>query len=197
MGSVCINKTEFYAYAFILALLVVYLLYLLNTSPKESLTNIDLTSHLSIEDLRVKVKVLSDSLHQSKLNEQQCNIRLLQLQQEADEMPDRLVSKMYNPLQSPTRMYTNTNQRSRNQMIGYVHNGDQRYPLFGRHKYPGRTEKWEYYIVDESRNRLKIPFRSINDNELMTDDTVDIPTVGNFEVFIYEYDQFRYDPNIL
>ena len=52
------------------------------------------------------------------------------------------------------------------QQIGFIYNNNERLPLYGRPKYPGRTEKYEYYIIDETRNRLKIPYRSKNDNEL-------------------------------
>jgi hypothetical protein len=82
-------------------------------------------------------------------------------------------------------------------MIGYVFNDNDRFPLFARQKFPGRSEKWEYYVMDETRNRLKIPFKSKNDNELYDGDSIDIPTVGNnFSVKIYDYDSLRYNPNV-
>jgi hypothetical protein len=84
------------------------------------------------------------------------------------------------------------------QMIGYVYNNNEKYPLFGRYKFPGRSDKWEYHIIDESRNRLKIPFRTKNDQELYDNDPIQIPTMGGqFITRLYEYDTIRYNPNLI
>ena len=84
------------------------------------------------------------------------------------------------------------------QMIGYVYKDNERYPLYGRYKYPGRSEKWEYYIIDETRNRLKIPFYSKNYDELYDGSIINVPTLGdNFMVKIYEYEDLRYNPNYI
>ena len=121
-----------------------------------------------------------------------------------DAQKTALLNKIYDPLISPERMYPggrlNTPRVNSFQMIGYVYqeSGNERYPLFGRYKFPGKTDKWEYYVIDETRNRLKIPFKSINDNELYDGDTISIPSVGSgYKVKMYEYDNFRYDPDVL
>ena len=49
------------------------------------------------------------------------------------------------------------------QQLGFIFNNDERYPLYGRPKYSGRSDRYEYYIIDETRNRLKIPYKSKND----------------------------------
>lgn len=115
-----------------------------------------------------------------------------------------LLNKIYNPLVSPDRYYPggklNAPSFQDYQMIGYIWNStnDTKLPLYGRYKIPGRSEKWEYYVIDESRRGIKIPFKSKNDNELYDGDTVDVPTVGNgWKAKIYEYDQFRYNPDLL
>jgi len=200
-SSICIKTTEFYAYAFILFVIVGYLIFLIRASAaEERLSNVDLTSHLNYEDLKAKINELADKLYNSQLAEQQCQSKLFQLSEKVNDASRTTINvgnRMYNPLEYPSRIYKGTNTRN-NEMLGYVYKGDARYPLFGRYKYPGRTEKWDYYIVDENRNRLKIPFKSVNDNELTSQDTVNIPTLGDdFHVTIYDYDDFKYDPDRL
>lgn len=112
-----------------------------------------------------------------------------------EDQTGKLLNRIYNPLLPPERLYVGKNVVSNFQIIGYVFNDSERYPLFGRPKFPGRTEKWEYYIIDETRNKLKIPFKSTNDNELYDGDSVNIPTLdNNFTVKIYDYDSLRYNP---
>jgi hypothetical protein len=67
-------------------------------------------------------------------------------------------------LQWPPREY---------RVIGFVFNDITRLPLLGRAKYPGKSDKWEYFVRDTQSsqfNALSIPFRSKNDNELYDGD---------------------------
>jgi hypothetical protein len=136
------------------------------------------------------------------LDEQRCRIELSKARSELskDIGNNSLLNKIYNPLVPPDRRYNGINGNINGyQMIGYVYrdNTNDRYPLFGRYKYPGRTEKWEYYAIDETRNKLKIPFNTVNDNEITDGDTVNITSLGNgFTAKIYEYENFKYNPNV-
>ncbi|NBU33959.1 hypothetical protein EB118_03070 [bacterium] len=79
------------------------------------------------------------------------------------------------------------------QQIGFIFNENARYPLYGRPRYPGRTDKYEYYIVDQSRNRLKIPIPTNNYEELFDSDTVQVKELNStFNIKLYEYAGLRY-----
>jgi hypothetical protein len=92
----------------------------------------------------------------------------------------------------PNRLY---NSKNNFQQIGFIYNSTNRYPLFSRNKYPNKSDKQEYYIIDDKQ--IKIPFSSKNDNELFNSDTVIIPELNNqeFKVQVYEIDTTKYDPN--
>lgn len=203
--EVCFNESDVKLYIFLLTLILLYIFYIYfyskNKNVKESLSNIDLNDILSKDQLKQKLKDLENELYNSQLQEQKCKIELNAVVQQTSNVQNKLLNKIYNPLVSPERIYPsgrlNMTSYSDYQLIGFIFNDTERYPLYGRPKYPGKTDKYEYYIIDESRNRLKIPFKSKNDNELYSGDTIDISGVGSsFNVNIYEYDTLRYDPNI-
>lgn len=202
--SVCFDRRDFNTYMYLLLIMLVYIVYILYQSKRESLSNVDTTSNLSQKELQLIVQQLKDQMYTFQLAEQRCRSELVkahtQLQRSSTVVNNPFLDKIYNPLVAPERRYEGTNMGSPGyQMIGYIYGTDNdRYPLFGKYKYPGRTEKWEYYIMDETRNKLKIPFKSVNDNEITDGETVNIPTLGNgFTAKIYEYEQLRYNPNVL
>jgi hypothetical protein len=194
--SVCFTRTDFNTYAYLLLILLVYIVYILYQK-RECLSVVDTSSHLQKEELSLKIKQLKDQLYSFQLAEQRCKTELIKARSELTK--STLLDKIYNPLVAPERRYVGINRETGGyQMIGYVYNNNDRYPLFGKYKFPGRSEKWEYYVIDETRNRLKIPFKTLNDNEITDGDTINIPTLGNgFTAKIYEYEQFRYNPNVL
>lgn len=113
----------------------------------------------------------------------------------------QIVDNIYNPLIPPNRLYpggrlNNTRQFDNYQMVGFVAptaDITQRYPLFGRYKYSGRSDRWEYYVIDESRNRIKIPITTKNDNELYDGDKQIISQLGGeFQVTLYKFNDFDY-----
>lgn len=205
VDSVCFTRKDFNTYAYILLFLSIFILYALYQQ-KECLDNVNLSSHLSTTELQEKVIELQDKLYSVQLDEQRCKQELNQTISKLNNsnVNTRVedLNKIYNPLVSPDRTYNNpivtvNNQGSEFHMIGYLYKGSERYPLFGRFKYPGRSDRWDYYAIDETRNRLKIPFKSTNDNELYDNDIVNLPTIGNdFNVKIYDYEQYRYNPNL-
>lgn len=179
-GEICLKTKDFSTYLFILLLVILFIIYVF-LKKTESLTNIDLTTHLSNKELTEKIINLQNELYNTKLAEQKCQGDLIVLKSTPNQtdLSSRYLNKIYNPLISPERIYTGRNiSLSEYQMIGFIYTGNERYPLYGRYKYPGRTDKYEYYIIDETRNKLKIPFKSKNDNELFDGDTVMIPELG-------------------
>lgn len=201
--EVCFPESEIKLYFFIFIVLVIYLVYIYIQKPNnkiDHMSNIDLNIGLSKEQLKQKLSQLENELFQTKISEQKCKIELNSIKDTPD-LKEKLLNKIYNPLVSPERIYPsgrlNMDSYSNYQLIGFIYDTDERYPLYGRPKYPGKTDKYEYYIIDESRNKLKIPFKSKNDNELNSGDVIDISGVGTgFNVTIYEYDTLRYNPNI-
>lgn len=199
VGEICFSKSDVKLYMTVLIIIVGYFVYIYKCS-RDTLANVDLVSHLTQKELQQQVILLQDELYKSKLAEQECHSQKAAIAQSCNSRSN-VLDKIYNPLVSPERLYPggrlDMSSYDNYQMIGFVYNGNDRYPLFGRTKYPGRTEKWEYYVIDESRNRLKIPFKSRNDNEINDGDTIDIDTLGNgYSAKIYEYDSIRYNPNI-
>lgn len=195
-------KQDTILYWFLLVCIIAFISYNVSCKCKEQMSSVNLNSHLSTNDLQSKIQQLQNSLHNSQLSEQKCSYELERTKKLLNESSSRVLNKIYNPIVAPQRIYPggNFNVPSYDdyQLIGFVYNSTDRYPLFGRHKYPGRSDRWEYYIIDESRNRLKIPFKTKNDNELYSGDTISIPTLpGTFQAEIYEYETFRYNPNLL
>lgn len=173
------------------------------------MSNIQLNSHLTQDELLTKIKQLEDKLFDSKLSNQKCESNLEQtkslLYKSTDiannnNIANVQLNRIYNPLIAPERSYSggrfNIPAVDDYQQLGFVYNESERYPLFGRPKYPGRTDKYEYYIIDESRNRLKIPFKSSNDNEIYDEDSIKILN-KQYKSKIYEYDNIRYNPNLI
>jgi hypothetical protein len=105
---------------------------------------------------------------------------------------NKYLDKIYNPLYPPENVY---NTGYSYQQLGFVFLDNERYPLFGRNKYNSKSDKKEYYILDESRNHLKIPFKSPNDNELYDGDKIFINLLNKeFNVKIYDTEEIRYNP---
>ena len=209
--EVCFQESEIKLYLFIFMVMIVYLLYIYFNNPKtDHMSNVDLNTGLTKDQLNEKLQKLQNELYETQVSEQKCQIELNsikevspQLQKYTDlNLREKLLNKIYNPLVSPDRIYPggrfNMDSYSNYQLVGFIYNNEEeRFPLYGRPKYPGKTDKYEYYIIDESRNKLKIPFKTRNDNELNSGDTIDINGVGTgFNVTIYEYDTLRYNPNI-
>jgi hypothetical protein len=116
----------------------------------------------------------------------------LQNQSQQGNVNNKYLDKIYNPLYPPENVYDTGYSY---QQLGFVFSDNERYPLFGRNKYNSKSDKKEYYVLDESRNRLKIPFRSLNDNELYDGDKIFITLLNReFNVKIYDNEEIRYNP---
>jgi len=217
------QQKEFKLYLFVLLCLFVFFTFVLfkqyeNTyghKQIEKMANVDLNKGLSQKELNEKINILNDELHNCRLEKQDCYRNLQQAQNEIngtnnrniiirDDVQRKFIDKIYNPLAPPENVYPQGRLNARGydsyqqyQMIGYLTGSGEQFPVFARDKYPGRTDKQEYYTINDSRNRVKIPFKTKNWNELFDGDTVDIPEIGNGLVFKkYETNELRYDPNV-
>lgn len=206
-GSVCFKRDDFNLYLFLLFVVIIYLLYILkklkvsDVIEKEAYTDVDLHSNLTKNELVNRINELQDDLFTCQTSNQKCMSDLQKSQSiltnsSSGNVTQRTnLNKIYNPLISPGRSYVSKNDSF--QQLGFIFNDSERYPLYGRPKYSGRSDRYEYYIIDETRNRLKIPYKSKNDYELSDGDKIFVDILNNeYNVKIYDYDQFRYDPDV-
>lgn len=199
MAEVCFRREDLNLYVFLLLVILIFVFYIIYKQ-REQFGEFTSTKAMSNKELELKIKELQEKLQTVQIKEQQCQSQRLQSQSQGQ--PQLQFDRIYNPMISPNRFYQSPYipqaEQSIYQMIGFVYKDNERYPLYGRYKYPGRSDRWEYYIIDETRNRLKIPIKSRNDNELYDNDIITIPELNSdYTVKIYEYDTFRYNPNIL
>lgn len=196
VNQVCFSSTNFSVMTTFVCLLIGFLVYI-------SVYQIYKIS----EGFRISV---SDSFGQlSKLFKYQKQEHILtpstQVSQPLTESPnvsrEQIRNNIYDPLVPPNRLYpggklNNINRFDNYQMIGFiapVASPNMRYPLFGRYKYSGRSDRWEYYIIDESRNRIKIPIKTKNDNELYDGDTTFISELNEeVQITLYKFNDFDY-----
>jgi hypothetical protein len=205
--EICFAPTTLYTYIFLLVVIVVISVYVYISN--EGYQN------LSKQELQDKVKELQDELYKLSLAEKKCQGALQATQQllSSDGQNTKLINstqnkfldKIYNPLTPPENVYKNGSFTSpgydsytQYQMTGYITGNGQQYPVFARDKYSGRSDKQEYYTMNEGRNRIKIPFKTKNFEELYSGDRVNIPELGGeFTFNKYENEGNRYSPNII
>ncbi len=110
----------------------------------------------------------------------------------------QFLTKITNPLAPPENVYSGYyDAYTQYQQLGYLTNATGQYPVFGRRRYPNRSDKMEYYTINNNnRNDIKIPFKNKNYNELMDGDSIDIPEIGGVSTYKqYDIQGFRYNPN--
>lgn len=189
MDKICFERSVFNIYILIILCIIIYFFYYKISSyynSKYSLDSIKLKEKNCQFELNLLKSISSNS--KSTPNTQQ----------------DVFLSKIYNPLTSPEIIYPGGTLNSSGydayknyQMIGYLTGLQGQFPVFGRYKYPGRSDKMEYYTINDSRGRVKIPFKTNNFNELFDGDSIIIDELGGSYTFKkYENEQFRYDPNV-
>ena len=117
-----------------------------------------------------------------------------------ERLEHNFLNKIYNPLAPPENMYSgNYNAYNNYQNVGYLtgNNTSEQFPVYARQKYSNNSDKMEYYIINEGRNRIKIPFKTRNFNEMYDGDIQDIPELnGSFKFTKYENQDVRYNPLI-
>lgn len=203
LDSVCFRRNDFNLYVFLMFCIIMYLCFILKKRrdeyKKPNKTNVQGNVQGNLQgNLQQQIIRLQQDLFACKT---MIDLRETQSQITPTVQTRQSLNRIYNPLVPPERTYPSGkfNQAANNdyQQMGFIFNDHDRYPLYGRPKYPGRTEKYEYYIIDETRNRLKIPYKSKNDNELYDGDSIRVDILnGDFTVKIYEFDNFRYNPDI-
>lgn len=210
MDRICFERPTFNMYLFILVCVIAYLIYF-KFSENYTGTNFDPYINMSKEKLYEKVLELKDNLHDVQLKEQKCQIQLDSLKSNLsqvntvqDPLQTKFLNKIYNPLAPPENVYPGGNLNSRGydgyqqyQMLGFLSGAQGQFPVFGRYKYPGKTDKLEYYTINDSRGRIKIPFKTKNYNELYDGDSITINELGGDYTFTkYEDEGLRYNPNL-
>lgn len=202
---VCFDIHTLRGWLTLLMIIVVFMCWIAVTKRKaqvkESFTKTDLESHLSQGELIGKVQLLQEQLHSCQTKNTWCEMELSKATTQCNNNNTSLSCapvQCTDKLIPPERIYVSPKAFSvpqQFQNVGFVHGNDLRYPLYGRYREPGRSDRWEYYIVDEGRNRLKIPFKTKNWTELYDNDMVIIPTIGEMKVSLYDFQTFRYNPN--
>ena len=178
MDRICFERPTFNMYLCILACIVSYLLYV-KLSEHYQETKIDPYTEMPKDKLYDKVLELKDSLHDSQLKEQKCQIQLdtlknnINVSSQGVSVQPQFLEKIYNPLSGT-------------------------YPIMGRYRDAGRSDRFEYYFIDNERGRIKVPFKTKNYNELYDGDNVNIDELGGeFTFKKYEdTDGNRYSPDI-
>ena len=189
--NICFKRSEFTLYMVLIICILSYFIYITYYQYKEQSEQ----SEKSINQKQNITDLLLQSQIQSPRNETY----------ESDISSKNLIlNRIYNPIVAPERSYPggrlglhSPNQYNDYQQIGFVYNNQERYPLYSRPKYPRKLDKFEYYIIDETRNHLKIPYKSKGDNEIFDGEQIFVDVLNNtFTVKIYDYDNIRYNPDI-
>ena len=212
MDRICFERPTFNMYLFIFACIISYLLYF-KLSEHYQEQNVNPYANMSKDKLYDKVLEIKDSLHIVQLREQKCQIELNSIKNANNttattvtnlNVQDKFLSKIYNPLAPPENVYPGGKFNSRGydgyqeyQMLGYLSGLQGQFPVFGRYKYPGKTDKLEYYTINDSRGRIKIPFKTQNYNELYDGDSINIDDLGgSYKFKKYDDEGLRYSPNV-
>lgn len=209
MDRICFERPTFNMYLFILVCIISYLVYFKFSEHYQG-QKFDPYVNMSRDKLYDQVIELKDSLHSIQLKEQKCQLELNSVKNQnisttTGGVQDKFLSKIYNPLTPPENVYPGGNFNSRGydgyqqyQMLGYLSGLQGQFPVFGRYKYPGKTDKFEYYTINDSRGRIKIPFKTINYNELYDGESINIDDLGgSYKFKKYEDEGMRYNPNVL
>jgi len=208
---ICFKRGNFRLYVFLLLCVIFFLLYILNKK-REGMANVDLFSHLSQKELIDKITSLQDALFDAKLEKQNCERNLQELKTDSQtninlsdtdtgfigNIQNRLLNKIYNPISPPLNLYRDRyDSYNIYQRIGYLSNlKSGQFPVFAREKYPNKSDRFEYYTINEGRNSVKIPFKTKNDNELFDGDKITISELSDepFTFKKYETEGLRYNP---
>lgn len=189
MDKICFNRSIFNIYILIILCIIIYFIYYKISSYYKNF-NLKLKEQNCQFELNL-LKSISLNPKSTENNTQ-------------NTTQDIFLSKIYNPLTPPQIVYPNGTLSSSGydayqdyQMLGYLTGLQGQFPVFGRYKYPGRSDKMEYYTINDSRGRIKIPFKTNNFNELFDGDSIIIDELGGSYIFKkYENEQLRYNPNI-
>lgn len=196
-NDVCFAPTTLYTYVFILITIFVIFVYVF------------LNRDLSKKELEEQVAQLQEELYRMSLAEQKYQGALEATQQHTqrqNSIKNKFLEKIYDPLSgtspiNPSGSFSTPPYDGFRefQMLGYISGPSGQFPVMGRYRDSNRSDRFQYYSLDNSRNRMKIPFKTKNDNELYDGDSVSIPELGEDFVFkkYEDTDGNRYSPNII
>ena len=182
MAQICIEESSAFTYSFLLVCIIALVIY--GNQPHVQLVQ--------------KIKELEDHLSERReLGRRELERRELGRRELEQSISEKFLEKIYNPLTPPENVYPGGNYDGyrRYQEIGYLTSEQGQFPVFARYKYAGKTDRFEYYTITDSRNRIKIPFNIKNFNELYDGDQVTIQELGTFTFKKYPDEGLRYDPN--
>jgi hypothetical protein len=179
MAQVCIDQTLLVTYSFLLVCIIVIAFY-----------------SIYREHVKQRYQVTLNE-RDPALNERTERNERSERNERDDIVTKKFLEKIYNPLAPPENVYPSRNYDGykRYQEIGYITSDKGQFPVFARYKYAGKTDRYEYYTITDSRNRIKIPFNIKNFNEVYDGDQVTIPDLGTFVFRKYPDEGLRYDHN--
>ena len=175
--NICFDKNSFYTYLFLLGFFVCFTFYI---------------------HFYPKVNSSSDSYLQQELMNEIHKLRTENSVQQREVISPQpiFLDKIFNPLsgtspRNPQGSFSTPpfNGFREFQQLGYISGPNGRYPVMGRYKFNGKSDKFEYYSIDNERGRIKIPFRNKNDNELYDGDSINISELGGEFTFTKYEDQ--------
>jgi hypothetical protein len=189
MNRVCFEANALYTYIFILLVIIILFIYVY--THKE---------HSNLYLYQQKILNLQQELSDIKIAEKDTtgnsNVTLSSTQ-------DKFLNKIYNPLAPPENIYFGGSLSNppydayqNYQQLGFISNETGQFPVFGRFKYPNKSDRLEYYTINEGRNRIKIPLKTKNFEELYDGDQVTVLELSNkqFQFNKYENENVRYNP---
>jgi hypothetical protein len=192
-GLICLPQTNFFIVILIFVFLCIYYYYQF----QQESSNINSVTSLQQEVtfLKQEVTTLNDINNTNKMNS--ITTQLQSVKQQPYNVGNSINNNSADS-NGPSRQYVNNYNDTQNWLVvGYLYdNLNNRYVLYSRNLYPGNNNRKEYYTVDDSRNRIEIPFSTPNNKEIMDGDQVIVPTLtGTLTAKIYDIQQNKYNPN--
>jgi hypothetical protein len=200
LNQICFPQNTFNIYLFLLFITIFFVSYyiicLIKNKNSEN-NNLDLIQLIQQQQDTQQLQLQLQQQNNNNNNNNNNNI--------AEKI---FLNKIYNPLSgtsplnpqgsfsTPSPSYDGYRQF---QMLGYLTGSDGRYPVMGRYRDAGRSDRFEYYTIDNERGRIKIPFKNKNYKELYDGDSINIDELGGEFTFKKYEDQDgnRYDPNVI
>lgn len=192
-NQVCFDTSTFTIYMFLLVCVLGYLVYFRLCADYES--NV-LQSLLQMKDRDQRILQLIESKQETKQ----------EIRQEPSNqyINNKFMNKIFNPLSPPENIipegsFTEPGYDANMlfQQTGFITGPSGRFPIYSRY-HDSRSDRLEYYTIDDSRGRIKIPIKTKNYAEIYDGDNVSIPELGNdsFVFKKYESEGLRYNPRI-
>ena len=177
MDKLCFERETFNMYLFILFLLIVYFIYFLHSYYFNNSLSQKNKWHEEKEEMIEKIK-----------KEMVERMKEIKQGKSEDIIQNKFLDKIYNPMSGTSSTYSgNYDSYNIYQNVGFISNNLDQFPIYGRYHEKNRSDRWEYYTINESRNKIKIPIKTKNRTELYNNDNVNIPEFGGDLTFtIYE-----------